>query len=201
MSPSITVFKAGDIRPISLYQLHQITGAYYLSGLEFLSFKIGRQIARKTDPKEMDAEHKWLSAYFRKEVLQPSLCEVSLRWIDDRIGWGVFAERDFMPTEYIAEYSGVVRKRVAQDAKNGYCFEYPLAPGADSPYLIDAQDRGGISRYINHSNRPNLTSLSVHVEGVNHIVLYTVKKISKGDQLCYDYGPDYWKRRGAPQNL
>jgi hypothetical protein len=201
MSPSITVSKGGDESPISLSQLHQITGAHYLAGLEFIDFKTWRQIAKKTDPSEMDAEHKWLSTYFRKEVLQPSVLEVSLRWIDDRVGWGVFAGRDFLPTEFIAEYSGVVRKRVPQDAKNGYCFEYPLAPGRDSPYLIDAQDRGGISRYINHSNKPNLTSLSVHVEGVNHIVLYTVKKIGQGEQLCYDYGPDYWKRRGAPQNL
>jgi hypothetical protein len=201
MQPSIRVYKAGDERPIALSQLHQITGSHYLSGLEFANFKTWRQIAKKTDPWERDSEHKWLSAYFRKEVLNPPVLDVSLRWIDDAIGWGIFAERDFLQTEFIAEYSGVVRKRVSQDTKNGYCFEYPLATGVDSPYLIDAQDRGGISRYINHSNKPNLTSLSVHVEGVNHIVLYTVKKIAKGEQLCYDYGPDYWKRRGTPQNL
>jgi hypothetical protein len=198
----IAIYKDGSQSQIKPSQLHQITGVPYMPGIEFINFKTMRQIGWKSKGRQMDYEHKWLSAYFRKEVLsQTEHLDVSLRWIDDEIGWGVFAERDFQKTEFIAEYAGLVRKRIKRDCKNAYCFEYPIEIGESSPYVIDAENIGGISRYINHSDEPNLTSLSVHVEGFNHIVLYTIKQIPKGAQLCYDYGPGYWKARGNPKQL
>lgn len=100
--------------------------------------------------------------------------------------------------EFISEYSGLVRKRNKHDSKNSYCFEYLLAPGFDTPYIIDAREQGGFARYINHSNTPNLYSAFTLVDDFPHVVIYTAVKIAKGTQLCYDYGPDYWKRRKAP---
>jgi uncharacterized protein len=198
----ITIHKGGKEWQCEVSELPQVTAVPYLSGIQFVDFRTLRKVARRTKEGSMDAEHKWLSAYFRQEVLdQTGIPPVSLRWIDDEIGWGVFAERDLQKTEFIAKYSGIVRKRVRRDAKNAYCFEYPLEIGEPSPYVIDAQDIGGISRYINHSSTPNLSSLSVHIEGFNHIILFTIKKIPKGEQLCYDYGPGYWQARGTPRNF
>lgn len=148
-----------------------------------------------TNPKKMlqpapSQEAVWLGVYFRKEILSYLLPEVSVRWIDDRMGWGVFAERNFKAMEFIAEYTGIVRKRKRSDRTNAYCFEY-----FPDPYVIDAQDQGGLARYINHSDAPNLLSAPAWIDGVLHIVLYTKDPIPKNTQLCYDYGPDYWKHR------
>jgi len=132
----------------------------------------------------------WLGTYFRKEILSHHLPEVSVRWIDERMGWGVFAERNFKAMEFIAEYTGVVRKRKRSDRTNAYCFEY-----FPDPYVIDAQDQGGLARYINHSETANLVSAPAWIDGVLHIILYTKHPVLKNSQLCYDYGPDYWKHR------
>ena len=35
--------------------------------------------------------------------------------------------------------------------------------------------------------------------GVSHILLYTSKSIQSGEQIFYDYGPDYWKKRKPPR--
>lgn len=204
MTPMISIHKDGKVWQCEVSELVQITRVPYLPCIQFIDFRTFQKISKRSKKPPIDAEHKWLSTYFRKEVLEErGVPPISLRWIDDEIGWGVFAEKDFQKTEFIAKYSGIVRKRVRHDSKNAYCFEYPLElmeTEESSPYVIDAQDIGGISRYINHSEIPNLASLSVHVEGINHIILYTIKKIPKGEQLCYDYGPGYWQARGKPRD-
>jgi SET domain-containing protein len=140
-------------------------------------------------------EEKWLGRYFQKEIQNQLIPDVAIRWINPILGWGIFALRDFRKMEFIAEYTGKVRKRRRGDEKNSYCFEY-----LDS-YTIDALDQGGLSRYINHSWTPNLLSNLATLDQISHIVLYTKEPIAKGAQLCYDYGPDYWAKRSPPVSL
>lgn len=65
--------------------------------------------------------------------------------------------------------------------------------------MIDAQDSGNHTRFINHSFKPNLEPVSVYFHGLIHIIIYASKTIASGAQLCYDYGEDYWKKRGKPK--
>ncbi len=179
----------------------KMTGVPYVPYLEFESFSLYQKVLKKMRSSSIGRDRLWLSAYFHKELLSQKLPLLSLRWIDAEMGWGVFAEKDLSSMEFIAEYSGLVRKRRRGDEENSYCFEYLMMPGEATEYLIDAQDQGGISRYINHSSGPNLSSSMIAHEGVSHIILYTKAKIKKGEQLFYDYGPDYWKKRKPPVNL
>ena len=80
--------------------------------------------------------------------------------------------------------------------KNAYCFGYILANDVKTPYTIDAQDIGSIARFINHSETPNLISTLATIDFINHILLITNEPISKGQQLCYNYGEAYWSQRG-----
>lgn len=168
----------------------------YKPYLEFANTKILRGVKYKRD---LSFERQWLSTYFRKEVLTGEPALVSIRWIDSVMGYGVFAEKAFAPMHFIAEYAGLVRKRSKHDNKNAYCFEYLLEPDEETPYLIDAENQGGVSRFINHSNKPNLLSAFVLVDEIPHIILYTSKRIERGEELTYDYGPDYWKKRPPPK--
>ncbi len=194
----ISLHKNGQERRIPLAELQKWTGARYAPYLEFSDLKILRKLTRKHANLEKTREQLWLGTYFQFELLHETLPDVSLRWINDRMGWGLFAERDFKPMEFIAEYSGLVRSRRSSDRHNAYCFEYILTPDAPTPYLIDAQDQGGLSRYINHSDTPNLTSALATIDQVSHVVLYTNQPVMKNTQLCYDYGLDYWKYRKKP---
>lgn len=203
--PVILIHKDGKIFPIALSKLQDITGAVYMPSLDFVDFPTLRKITKTTTNMQkkgsFDRQVLWLSAYFQKDILSNRIPDVSLRWINEEVGWGVFTEREFDAMEFIAEYSGIVRKRRKHDSKNAYCFEYPLDPCKRSPLIVDAMDQGGISRYINHDFQPNLMAAFTHIDGINHIVLYTLTKIGKNRQLYYNYGLDYWKSRTHPRSF
>jgi hypothetical protein len=187
---------------LSLSEFEKLTGARWISSLIFEDVtllssitKVGEKLYKK---REMSREQLWLGQYYQKEILSKFEPEVAIRWVDSVLGWGVFALRDFKKMEFIAEYVGKVRKRKRTDRKNAYCFEYILAPGIRSVYTIDALEQGGVARYINHSSKPNLLSSLATYNNLSHVILYAKEPIAKGEQLCYDYGPDYWAKRRAP---
>lgn len=193
----LIVEKLGTSQVIEAAQLSDFTGVPYLPHLQFASYRLYMKVTSRKKIR-LSADRLWLSAFFKQEILHGHMPPVRLRFIDEQIGWGVFAEKDLAPMEFIAEYSGIVRSRSKHDFKNAYCFEYLLAPDEDTPYLIDAQDQGGLARYINHHPQPNLASTFTLVDHIPHIIVYTVKAVQKGEQLFYDYGPGYWKKRAAP---
>lgn len=199
------VEKEGYTSIITTKELEERFQISYIPQLDFAKLNYFQKICRKTAKFHrkglLDEEQLWLGAYFQKEILSAPLPPIRLRWIDENVGWGVFAERDLKPMEYIGEYAGLVRQRKRTDAKNAYCFEYVIAQGERSAYNIDALDQGGIVRFINHSSKPNLMSALATMKDLSHVILYVSKYISKGDQLCYDYGPDYWKKRLTPEEF
>lgn len=191
---------------LSISELEALTGAAFVPQLDFSHFTCLADIVKRCkklqSKGQLARKQLWLGAYFKKELLEPPVPDVILRWIDPVIGWGVFAARDFKKMEFIAEYSGKLRRhKKREDEKNSYCFEYLLAPGIKTPYTIDAQSQGGISRYINHSARPNLSSDIATLDSICHVVLFVKEPIPKGTQLAYDYGPDYWSKRPPPHAL
>jgi hypothetical protein len=192
-------------RNLSLEEFETLTGATFLSQLFFPDFRILQKISKWTSKLqkrgELSCEQLWLGSYFSQELALCPSVDVVIRWIDPILGWGVFAARDFKKMEFIAEYTGVVRKRVRADVKNAYCFEYAWSSEAKTPYVIDARERGGVARYINHSETPNLLTALVTVESKPHVVLYTKDPIRAGTQLLYHYGPDYWAQRKPPRNI
>jgi hypothetical protein len=193
------LIKNGQTQSIAPEQLGQWTGVPYRPHLEFASRSLVCKLLAKSaslrKQEELSRRQLWIGSYFQKELLTHPIPPISIRWIDDRIGWGLFAEKPFKEMEFIAHYSGLVRKRRKSDASNAYGFEYLLAPGHPTSYLIDAQDQGGLSRYVNHSDTPNLSSELATYNDIAHVILYTSRPIQSGEQLCYDYGPDYWKHR------
>lgn len=199
------VEKRDDLRLLTVQELEKAFQIAYVPHLDFAKVSIFRRLANKTarfrKKGYLDDEQLWLGAFFEKEILEAPPPPIRLRWIDELVGWGVFAERDLQPLEYIGEYAGKVRRKKRSDSKNSYCFEMSLAPGERTPFTIDALDQGSISRFINHSSAPNLTSALATVRDLSHVVLFVTKFIPKGEQLCYDYGADYWKKRNRPLNL
>ncbi|MEN9654785.1 MAG: hypothetical protein RL235_897 [Chlamydiota bacterium] len=147
---------------------------------------------------ELTKSQLWRGHYYQAEINRPPMPDVYLRWIDPILGWGVFARRAFKKWEYISEYTGILRKRRWRDRKNSYCFEYIYVSGEKTPFTIDAEEQGGISRYINHSQNPNLTSMLATLDNFSHILLVAARDIAPHEQLTYDYGPLYWAKREKP---
>lgn len=188
-----------DKIPLSLAEFEKLTGAKWLDELAFesekLKAKIKKKISRYEKGGKFSVYQRWLGVYFEREILEKTSPKLSIRWIDDKLGWGVFAEQDIKRNTLIAEYTGTVRKRTLRDKKNAYCFEYLLAKEKKTPYTIDALNWGNISRYINHSNTPNCVSALATLGPLSHILILTAEFIPRETQLCYDYGEDYWASR------
>jgi len=158
--------------------------------------KVQTRSFRAIRKKELDMREKWLGLRFHPHLTKPKLPPVSIRWIDEEFGYGVFADRYIPAHAFIGEYTGTIRKRMPRiDKNNDYCFEYTIGDWLRNPYIIDAEKEGNFTRFINHSDDPNLETRSVYANGVMHIILITTTEIEKGEQLGYHYGDYFWKKR------
>ncbi len=191
--------------PISytVEQFQEVMGITFFPHLRFETPKTLEGCRRKAARSKLDARQKWLGSYYSPEVRRGFVPDVTIAWVDEVVGFGVFANRDFPRYAFLGEYTGLVcKQRWFKKIKNNYCFDYTFVSGSfNSPYLIDAKGQGNHTRFINHSSRPNLESSSVLCDGVMHIILYATQDIAAGTQLAYDYGEDYWKKRDVPKVL
>ncbi|MBS0625437.1 MAG: SET domain-containing protein-lysine N-methyltransferase [Verrucomicrobia bacterium] len=183
-------------------ELELLTGAKFAPWLEIQSERIHRAVcklgAKLRRKQKMSLEQLWQGNYYKREIESGYMPDVLLRWTGEEVGWGLFARRAFRPKEFIAEYTGLLRRWRRADRKNAYCFEYVQESGHPTSYLIDARDQAGIARYINHSAKPNLKPTLATIGDVTHVILVVDRPIEKGEQLCYDYGPAYWSHRKEP---
>ncbi len=178
-------------------------GIAFLPELQFETPQTKEGCQRRAQRSLLDPRQKWLGNYYAKELKQGTIPDVSIRWIDEALGYGVFTNRPIARHAFFGEYTGLVcKQRWFKKIKNYYCFDYTFISGThNSPYLIDGDRQGNLIRYINHSDRPNLETSSIFYDGLMHIILYAIKDIPAGTQLSYDYGEEYWKKRGKPRLL
>jgi len=202
---TIRVASHGKEESLEIPRFEALTGAAFIPALDFSSFSLMQDIVEKTRKAhrkgEIAREQLWLGEYYKNEIRTHFFPQVTIRWINDAVGWGIFSAKPFKPMEFVAEYSGKVRNRERSDKQNAYCFEYVVASHIPTPYTIDAQDQAGLGRFINHSSTPNLRSLLVTLDWISHVILVADRPIPEGVQLLYDYGPDYWSCRGRPQTF
>lgn len=143
-----------------------------------------------------------LGKKYRKKIESQYAPEVSIRFINERVGHGVFVEEVIKADRFIGEYTGIIREnlRTYFVPLNNYCFEYPVPDQIGRNYVIDAT-KGNFTRFINHSNKPNLIPTYVFFDGFYHLIFLSLRDIQKGEQLSYDYGAGYWYIRTPPEEL
>lgn len=102
-------------------------------------------------------------------------------------GLGLFTTTFFNKGDLVIEYTGETITNEEADRRGGkYLFEL------NDKYTIDGKGRENISRYINHSCKPNcFPELN---EDETRVFIYAKKKISSGEEITYNYGKDYFKR-------
>lgn len=183
-----------------------LLGIRYLPHLEMADKRVEKRVygrvERALKKGWIDAEQRWRGVYFAKEIRKGVALDLTIRWIDGTLGYGLWTNRAIPAQSCVGEYTGILRKRsFFKKWDNHYCFLYPIGEGRRVKYMIDAEGGGNYTRFVNHQENGNLESASVYCDGLVHIVLLAPKEIPAGVQLCYDYGSDYWKKRGLPQGL
>jgi uncharacterized protein len=147
-------------------------------------------------------ENRKLGSLFQAQLFSGTTADVVIKWIDERIGYGVFTCQDFAKGALIGEYTGEVRRLFrSRPDHNAYCFHYPTRYWSLKYFIIDGLREGNALRFINHSDRPNLHPACLVDRGLLHQVFFTNKEIPQGTQLTFDYGEDYWARRSKIREI
>ena len=136
---------------------------------------------------------------FIEKINAAYIPHVSVRWISGKVGYGLFAEEEISEGSYVGEYTGIVRKNDRRyfEPLNNYCYEYPVDDEIGRSFVIDAT-QGNLTRFINHSSKPNLKPIHVFYEGYYHLIFIALRPIQKGEELRFDYGESYWYLREPP---
>ncbi|XP_050507765.1 histone-lysine N-methyltransferase 2C-like isoform X1 [Diabrotica virgifera virgifera] len=105
-------------------------------------------------------------------------------------GLGLYAARDLEKHTMVIEYIGeIIRTELAEsrekqyEAKNRGIYMFRL----DENRVVDATLSGGLARYINHSCNPNCVAETVEVERDVKIIIFSKRRIMRGEELAYDY--------------
>jgi hypothetical protein len=177
--------------PEKMEQLQQF--AYHeepiFESANVLNLLLEKTLAAKSSD-QIPGEKIWMGIYFNREV-QP---KVSLRWIDETLGFGIFAQQTIPSCSFISEYAGIVKDLGDRSTKdNYYCVRYTSWGIKHHKLVVDAQSSGNFTRFINHSETPNLRLQSIYWNGLPRMVLISLQEIEAGTQLTFDYGSLFWK--------
>ncbi len=139
-------------------------------------------------------ERIWMGVYFDKELRSSLSPRLSVRYLNEEIGFGLFAEQKIPACSFVGEYTGIVKeynKRLMKDKI--YCIRYNCWQAGQKRFVIDAETHGNYTRFINHSYEPNLALQSIYWKGVPRMIFISLQEIREGSQLTFDYGRSFWK--------
>ena len=112
------------------------------------------------------------------------------RFMTEKKGWGIKTKVSVVAGQFITEYVGeivsdkVFKHRMMTDYvgdTHHYCLHL------DGGTVIDGHRMGGECRFVNHSCEPNCEIQKWTVGGHYRMALFSLKDISPGEELTYDY--------------
>lgn len=184
---------------VSIQVFSELFDLRYLSSLLFEDVKLLEEVVANCPlllRTFIGEEHRSLAASLRGRLFGGAVTPVSIRWINEALGYGLFAELPIKKDAFIGEYVGRVRKtgRLHPDL-NGYCLHLPSRFWSWNYYLVDAEKACNELRFANHSDRPTMRPIALVDRGLLHIGLFALSDINPGDELTFNYGKDYWRHR------
>jgi hypothetical protein len=185
---------------LSSVEFEDLFKVIYRPFLTFSSYQLLKEIIRNC-PYLLRFE--WLmthlderEAFYQTQLSIGAIADTFVKWINPVLGYGLFAAVDLPEKSFIGEYTGIVRRiDRAHPNLNAYCFHYPTRFWSLKYFVIDSLHEGNLLRFINHSDQANLQPLWLVNRGVLHLIFIANCAITKGTELTFNYGGDYWIRR------
>ncbi|MCF7853005.1 MAG: SET domain-containing protein-lysine N-methyltransferase [Simkaniaceae bacterium] len=143
-----------------------------------------------------------LGKQYGSHIASAYIPQVSVRYISEQIGHGLFAEEEIKKGSFVGEYTGIVRRNPPYPVIfSDYAYEYPVPDLIGRSFVTDAI-AGNLTRFINHSRTtPNLKPLHAYCGNYYHLIFLSLRTIAPNEQLLYDYGHHYWNLRAHPHDL
>lgn len=204
LKPSSRVIKImheGDTVPLEydIDHFRRVMGIRYLSHLKFADYALLKEVIKECPlilRSIIGKENRELGDKYRKEIQEGFVANVTIKWIDNEMGYGVFTNVALPEGSFIGEYTGIVREldRSRPDY-NAYSFHYPTRFWSWNYYIIDGLWEGNEMRFLNHNDDANLKPICLVDRGLLHMAFLTNRAVSAGSELTFQYGPDYWQHR------
>lgn len=168
-------------------QFEKTFGVHYLPHLHFENDQKRKYMIRQCPwvLSLFGKDNREIAKQFQEHLKEGFVQDVTVKWIDDQIGYGLFTNVDLAQGSYIGEYTGEIR--LLGQAKNPYCFHYPTKWWSYKYYVIDALHAGNELRFINHSADPNLEPVCALEDGILHTIFLAKRDIQKDEQLFFYY--------------
>jgi len=185
------------LQSLTIEEFEEISGMTYLTEPAFRSRGSYERVKRLTlkAVAEGNISHRsrWLGDHYGDRLREGFIHDVSIRWVDDEMQYGLFAENEIPRNAFLGEYTGLIKPcTIFSGDVNEYCFRYPLYNQKFIVYTIDAKMQGNEMSFINHSNSPNCEAVVAFYDDLFHMCLRALNPIKKGDQLFFDYGNEKW---------
>jgi len=190
----------GEVAYCNRLQFEELFGVHYLPTLAFVSNDLLEKVVNNCPwlfkHTVIGQEHRSLGSSLRRQLYEGQTANVAIKWIDETMGYGLFAMQAIPKEQFIGHYTGVVRKlRRFSPEINGYCMHLPTRFWSYDYFVIDAEKAGNELRFSNHSDEPNMRPFCVIDRDLVHICLFACQDIEAGEELTFDYGKDYWRKR------
>ncbi len=115
-----------------------------------------------------------------------------VRFIDDFVGCGLFATRNYKKGEFVCFYGGEKKKG---NVDGDYCL-YDQVSRATHDAVDEKVELG---RFINEGRHDNVDAK--RVERGKRIAFYATEDIRSGEQFLWYYGPQYRRTWADPRTI
>jgi hypothetical protein len=132
-----------------------------------------------------------------RDIRAHKMVDMYVKFVNDTVGFGLFANTDIKAGEFIGEYTGDL---VEELDDGSYAWNYPskefYKDELNIPNLsMDAKYAGNGIRFSNHSENHNASTHYVFVDGILRVIYVALKDIKKDEEILSNYGEEYWKNR------
>lgn len=140
---------------------------------------------------------------FEDQINQQYQVPLYLKYINDKVGFGVFAGAPIKEFDTISEYTGYLCVEDEHNKEVDPTFSIDVgnyyASDSAARLYVNGKLAGNFARFINHSYIPNVHSLSVYntLDGLWHVMMHAKEDIPQDAQLLINYGPGYWQAKGV----
>ena len=187
------------LKHFSVEDFEEISGMTYLTEPAFQSKgsyeRVKRLTLKAVAEGRVSQRARWLGDHYGDRLDNGFIEDVSIHWVDDKMQYGLFAEKEIKRNAFIGEYTGLIKPcTIVSGEVNEYCFRYPLYKRSFIVYTIDAKMHGNEMSFMNHSSTPNCEAVVAFHNDLFHMCLRALKNIPKDEQLFFDYGNEKWSQ-------
>ena len=159
----------------------------YATSLHFASTKLAMR-SKLAWQKNQDPTHHWLASCFSQDIEENKEPTVALAPCTNT-GYRVVATAPINKYQFIGEYTGVVRRAKGLFFEEPFSVDYPIGFSSVRSYIIDAATQGNITRFLRHSDAPNLEmKKTLYQDGHIHMLFFTKYFVAAGQELTLNYG-------------